>query len=77
MTTLFYSALAGQRYPQLVSGAKENDFILLALCQNGASGVADGKSWFPGCLMAWEPRLSISYTTCTILAQNQEYKIRG
>ena len=24
---------------------KENDFVLLAVCQNGASGIANGKPW--------------------------------
>ena len=30
----------------IVQWLKENDFVLLALCQNGASGVAKGSSWF-------------------------------
>ena len=34
-----------QRHPYLVSGMMENDFILLALCQNGASDLVDGKLW--------------------------------
>ena len=30
----------------IMTGMKENDFILMALCQNGVSGVADGRPWF-------------------------------
>ena len=46
----------------LVSGMKENDFILLVLCQNGMSGIADRKPWV-SILLSWKGFSKLSCVT--------------